>query len=271
MITRDGSSSSPGVDEFSINFDQNTWTYPGEITFSNGQGNRLVSSGQNTWVANTWYFIAITIDNSQGTKMYLDGIEVSSNPETTVINNIDNNTAVGRWGNVNIRYFNGAVDEIMMFDRALESCEIVSLYTNSELCSTTTGLWQQNTKNIFYNGNVAIGRSNVPSGFNFAVDGKIVTKEVKVTLDNWSDFVFKPDYYLMPIRQLEEFIIQNKHLPSIPTENDIKESGVILGEMDAKLLQKIEELTLYMIEQNKRIEKLEKENKLLKTKMNITQ
>ena len=64
----------------------------------------------------------------------------------------------------------------------------------------------------------------------------------------------------MPISELEQSVKKNKHLPGIPSAEEVAANGVNVGEMQAKLLQKIEELTLYMIEQNKKIEKLEKEN-----------
>jgi hypothetical protein len=73
----------------------------------------------------------------------------------------------------------------------------------------------------------------------------------------WCDYVFEKDYKLMPIGQLETFIKQNKHLPEIPTTKEVEQNGVALGEMTSKLLLKVEELTLYMIEQEKRIKELE--------------
>ncbi len=74
---------------------------------------------------------------------------------------------------------------------------------------------------------------------------------------SWYDYVFYEDYKLMPIEEVELFVSLNKHLPDIPSERDINESGFDLVEMNALLLKKIEELTLYLIEQNKRINELE--------------
>ena len=105
-----------------------------------------------------------------------------------------------------------------------------------------------------------------------AVNGVIHSKEVKVDLNNWPDFVFKNNYDLRSLEELESFILKNKHLPEIPSEVEAIENGISLGEMNFKLLQKIEELTLYTIEQEKRLnniesknEKLKKENKSLKS------
>jgi hypothetical protein len=120
-----------------------------------------------------------------------------------------------------------------------------------------------NTGKIIFNntGNVGIGYSNPTQ--KLCVNGKILCKEVEVTLTGWSDFVFYDDYQLKPISEVESFIKQHKHLPDVPGETDILVNGNDLGKMNAILLQKIEELTLYVIElkkenerQNERIDQL---------------
>lgn len=88
------------------------------------------------------------------------------------------------------------------------------------------------------------------------VDGKITTTEIEVKLDIWPDFVFADDYNLMSIHELEGYILKNRHLPSVPSEAEVLENGVELGQMSAILLQKIEELTLYMIQISKENEEL---------------
>lgn len=82
--------------------------------------------------------------------------------------------------------------------------------------------------------------------------GTIRATEVKVET-GWSDFVFEKDYKLPTLQEVENHINEHKHLPDIPSEAEVKENGVSLGEMQAKLLQKIEELTLYTIELNKTV------------------
>ena len=94
----------------------------------------------------------------------------------------------------------------------------------------------------------------------------IFCKKVTVNVDFGADFVFEPNYNLLPLSELEKFVTTNKHLPNIPSEKEIQKNGLNLGNTDIKLLQKIEELTLYIIDLNKRIGKLEKENKELKNK-----
>ncbi len=98
-------------------------------------------------------------------------------------------------------------------------------------------------------GNVGIGEINPQS--KLAVNGTITTKEIEVTIDGWSDFVFDSNYDLKSLDEVEQFISENGHLPEIPSAEEVKENGLNLGNMQAKLLQKIEELTLYVIELKK--------------------
>lgn len=111
-------------------------------------------------------------------------------------------------------------------------------------------------------GNVGIGLLD-PGADKLAVNGNIKAWEVKVTLTGWPDFVFEDDHDLPTLEEVEKFIKANKHLPEIPSAKEVRENGVELGKMDSKLLQKIEELTLYIIDQEKRIKKLEAMNSQL--------
>lgn len=105
---------------------------------------------------------------------------------------------------------------------------------------------------ILSNGNVGIGKNNPTS--KLEVNGTIKTKEVNITATGWSDYVFLPEYKLMPLGEVENFIRENGHLPNIPSEAVVMENGVNLGEINAKLLEKVEELTLYLIEQQRELE-----------------
>jgi hypothetical protein len=105
--------------------------------------------------------------------------------------------------------------------------------------------------NPYGDGKIGIGTINPTE--KLSVNGKIRAKEIIVNT-GWSDFVFEEDYNLRPLTEVEEFIKTNKHLPEIPTAKEVEENGVSLGNMQSKLLQKIEELTLYIIEEDKKIE-----------------
>ncbi len=105
--------------------------------------------------------------------------------------------------------------------------------------------------NIKFLQKVSIG-CEVMSGYELSVKGTISCGEIKVEdVSGWADFVFEEGYDLMPLQELDNYIKENNHLPEIPTEKDVKENGISVGEMNAKLLQKIEELTLYVIELKK--------------------
>ncbi len=108
-------------------------------------------------------------------------------------------------------------------------------------------------------GKLGVGTTQVPSDYKLAVAGKIIAEEVVISQHgSWPDFVFKSDYRLRPLHELEQFVRTNSHLPGIPSANEVEENGLSMGEMQNLLLQKVEELTLYIIEQDKKIKSLEK-------------
>jgi hypothetical protein len=121
--------------------------------------------------------------------------------------------------------------------------------------------WNTGNKGIAINmtsGNVGIG-TTAPGSFKLAVEGKIGAREINCTMASpWPDYVFEKDYKLPALSELQQYIGQNKHLPEIPTAAEVAENGVNLGEMHRLLLKKVEELTLYVIEQNNKIEALTK-------------
>ncbi len=114
-------------------------------------------------------------------------------------------------------------------------------------------------------GNVGIGTATPDA--NLAVNGDIHAHEVRVDMIGWPDYVFENDYKLRSLEAVEKYIKKNKHLPGIPSEAEVIENGANLGEMNAKLLQKIEELTLYLIEQNKQLGKQNQEIEALKARI----
>ena len=118
--------------------------------------------------------------------------------------------------------------------------------------------WKFGANQSYFAGNLGIGTQNT-SGYKLAVNGNIKTKEVNVTLDGWPDFVFDKGYTLPPLHEVEEFIQQEGRLPGIPSAGEVSKQGVDLGEMNALLLQKIEELTLYVITLQKEVEALKKD------------
>lgn len=92
---------------------------------------------------------------------------------------------------------------------------------------------------------------------NHAIDGKLTAKEIEIKVNTGADFVFSPNYNLPTLSEVEAFVKENKHLPEIPSEKEMQENGLNLNDMQIKLLQKIEELTLYTIQLEKRVKELE--------------
>lgn len=125
------------------------------------------------------------------------------------------------------------------------------------------------------NGKVVVGQNLIwnstgiadptPDGYLLYVQKGILTEKLKVASSddpgNWSDFVFNDDYKLMPINQVASYVKANKHLPEIPSATDVAKDGIDVADMDSKLLQKIEELTLYVIQQQKEIDELKQQVK----------
>ncbi|HEY9262216.1 hypothetical protein [Chitinophaga sp.] len=115
------------------------------------------------------------------------------------------------------------------------------------------------------NKNVGIGVDN-PT-YKLTVNGAIGARSVKVTQETWADYVFHSDYILPKLPELEQFIKENKHLPGIPSEKEVIKTGIDLGEINKLYLQKIEELTLYIIDLQKQVDVLKSNTeKLMKEK-----
>ncbi len=117
------------------------------------------------------------------------------------------------------------------------------------------------TANNYFGGTLCIGTTN-PQGYSLAVNGPaIFTKAVVKLHANWPDYVFDPAYKLPSLQSVEKYIQQNHHLPGLPDAQQIQEQGIDLGDNQSLLLKKVEELTLYIISQQKQIEALREETK----------
>ncbi len=203
---------------------------------------------------NTWKHVAL-VKTGNSTKLYVDGNYV----ETKVSNTTD--LKFRRIGNSSdYRNLKGSLDEVRIYNRVLSAEEIRLLYNQSSFPESP---WTEYSNNIYRTeGTIGIGTTTTGT-HKLAVEGSIGAREVTVETDTWSDFVFDDDYSLRALEDVEAHIAEYKHLPEIPSENEVVKNGIELGKMDAKLLQKIEELTLYLIEQNKRIKALEAKNEEL--------
>lgn len=168
-----------------------------------------------------------------------------------------NNTGLGAWNSLSQNGDNLLLWKGSSVDNINAGGLVIGTWSNSQ-----TGL------RITSSGNVGIGTSN-PGSFKLAVEGKIGAREINVTLQSpWPDYVFDNNYKLRSIDSLEMYIKQHSHLPNVPTAKEVEERGADLGQMTAKLLEKTEELTLYLIELNKELKSLKNENESLKTQIN---
>jgi hypothetical protein len=158
---------------------------------------------------------------------------------------------------------NAAISTRILFQWSNYTTKYMTMLANGYVGINTTAP----TVPLNVNGKVLIGDATL-TGFQgtssadylLFVQKGILTEQIKVaicTTTDWADYVFDKNYKLPTIKELELFVNENKHLPNVPSAKEVVEKGIDLGKMDAKLLEKIEELSLYIIEQNKRIEKLE--------------
>ncbi|HEX8548563.1 MAG TPA: hypothetical protein VF691_16495 [Cytophagaceae bacterium] len=127
------------------------------------------------------------------------------------------------------------------------------------------GAWWGLVMNV-NNGSVGIGTTAPSSLYKLSVNGSIRAKEVVVE-SGWADFVFDSNYKLKSLTEVENYIKENNHLPDVPSAKEVQANGVKLGEIEATLLQKIEELTLYAIEAKKQVEALQGQVKSLESKV----
>lgn len=134
-----------------------------------------------------------------------------------------------------------------------------TFFTSANANSATSD-WK--AKTLFVYDKIGIGTTNPTD--KLAVNGAIRAKEIKVDSGPWPDYVFDLDYNLLPLSEIKQFVQTNKHLPGIPNEQLVKKEGVALGEMNRKLLEKIEELTLHLIQVNEKVDYLMEENEKLK-------
>jgi hypothetical protein len=118
---------------------------------------------------------------------------------------------------------------------------------------------------LYVGNELLVNTNSIATGFMVSVDGKIMCEELRVMdSGDWPDYVFTSDYSLRSIEEVEAFIESEKHLPGIPSASDMEEEGIMVGEMQKLLIQKVEELTLYVIELNNQNRKSQSEIEALR-------
>ncbi|RQO69381.1 hypothetical protein DBR43_14945 [Pedobacter sp. KBW06] len=160
--------------------------------------------------------------------------------------------ATGWWHFLDVRHSNGNNNLAMQFAGSFYDQQ---LFFRKTIDNPSTA-WSKVLLEI--DGKVGIGTTDT-KGYKLAVAGNVIAESIKVQLSTaWPDYVFAKSYKLPALAETEKFINENGHLPGIPMASEVKSNGIDLGEMNAKLLQKIEELTLHLIRQQKEIDQLKK-------------
>jgi len=212
---------------------------------------------------------------SYGTTGWGQGLIFRTSPGGGVNPTMYTRMVIGDTGNIGIGIATpvsyGALDvnttgnkAIHMMDSALGGLLIG--YNGPTIQARTTA--DANTANLllqYWGGNVGIGTAN-PT-YKLEVNGTIHTKDVTVDNNGWPDYVFDKDYKLPALSEVEATIKAEKHLPGLPSAQEVAEHGVSLGDMQARMLAKIEELTLHQIQQEKEIAALRAENAELRTEV----
>ncbi|PWG78960.1 hypothetical protein [Pararcticibacter amylolyticus] len=151
-------------------------------------------------------------------------------------------------------------------DNSLYNCGEIGFTHVSDNASSnfvTLGMYGQLENQrlyLFGDGNLGVGTKS-PKGYKLAVAGPMIAESVKVQLQStWPDYVFSPEHKLPALQELEHYIQENQHLPGMPSASEVKNDGIDLGRMNAALLKKVEELTLYIIEQNKELKEEKQKN-----------
>ncbi|MEX0314457.1 MAG: hypothetical protein AB3N18_09795 [Allomuricauda sp.] len=212
----------------------------------------LTSTGHTGTTVDLFWSGAMDNVGVTGYKIFKDGVlEVT-------LNNFNTYQVTGLTANTTYGFTITALDAAGN-ESAQSTAVSVTTDSGSGGGGSGSSVWSESNSVASYNGDVAIGTTTVPADYKMAIDGKLITEEVKVQLSgNWPDYVFKDGYDLPTLEEIQKHIQEKGHLPNIPSAMEVGSNGFELGEMDRLLLEKIEELTLYIIQLERRINGLEK-------------
>lgn len=170
--------------------------------------------------------------------------------------------AIGRYVSTTAPFMAGDYNNIVLGSGISNSQRLVNNVANSLMIGFNSNIptfFVSASSGAGTTGKVGIGTTYIPTEYKFAVNGKIIAEELQVQLrGDWPDYVLTPGYDLPSLQSLKQYINENTHLPNVPDAEEVKEKGIATGEMLRIQMEKIEELTLYIIEQDKKIMELEK-------------
>lgn len=177
--------------------------------------------------------------------------------------NVDGNGELLRLGNTTTAIH--ATNNYLQFINGGSGKFFMQLTGNNLTLSNSSG---NGTGTLVLNGgNVTIGQVSPAYGYKLSIGGKAICEELKVQLQtNWPDYVFNKDYALKSLPELKEYILKNKHLPNIPPAHELEQNGLEVGDMQKRMMEKIEELTLYIFQLQDNIDHLKAQVKDLQKK-----
>ena len=215
---------------------------------------------------NEWHHIAIVRYGGVAT-LYIDGSsQVVDTSASGDLSEEHSYLVLGKFSNYSdtAMNFHGYIDEF----RFTKGYALWTQNFTPETypCDTYCGNLVSNADIYFKDGNYGFGVAD-PGNYKLAVEGKIGARELVITEASWADYVFKEKYKLPPLSQVEEYILKNSHLPGMPSEKEIMENGLPMANMMAKQMQKIEELTLYVIQMKKENDLLKAENEKMEARL----
>jgi len=228
-----------------------------EIKGGDGVGIRLFNENANTWdILNSTNGKLDFVRGGSNTFMSIDQIGRvgigTTTPSSKLFVQQSSDDSNGGFSVSDV----GGSRKIQLYSEGAGGRQVIGTTTSNPLVFDLNGV-----EKVRFNSNGSVGIGTTTSGnHKLAVEGSIGAREVKVEASGWSDFVFENDYNLPTLKEVAQHIQEKGHLKDIPSAKEVEENGIFLGEMDAKLLQKIEELTLYTLEQEEKIKKLEKKN-----------
>ncbi len=230
-------------------------TYNKDANFATWDNLRVWSEGENSYIESNGDEKGLVIKSNGGNKILLKskvGVGVENPQENLEVN-----------GTIRSEVWRPTGSEQDDFYLDVEPGTRILRTRNWNTSAPNIGATGLHTGVGFFDGSVGIGTANLTEKLN--VNGSIRAQAVKVSAEGWPDYVFEPSYKLPDLQVTEQFIKENKHLPEIPSAKEVQSNGIELGQMNALLLKKIEELTLHLIQLSKKVDEQQAQIIKLKT------
>jgi hypothetical protein len=235
--------------------------YPGYLLTSDDQGHAVWTNPETILNIGPWkrqgnnVFVTGYDRVGIGTDQPAESLHVSGNIRLDNQGNIKGNRS--SWNAFKIYAGNDESDPYILMNSNYNNAGSIKIYSVGSEGQIEFHNENMKVMSIRADNNIYVGNPETSS--NIFVNGEITANQMRVNTSFWWDKVLKPGYELMPLAELQAFITHNSHLPELPKETEVLEQGVDLGEMNGLLLKKIEELTLYLLEQDRKINTLQEE------------